>query len=72
MTMKQFIARYNSTTRNEKGASMLEYALLGALIAVAGISAVSSLGEAARYTLNDTGETLAAANGVINPEVPER
>lgn len=47
----------------EKGASMLEYALMAALIAVVAIAAVTFLGQQACTTFSTVGSSLNAANG---------
>ena len=44
--------------RNEQGASMLEYALLAALIAIVAIAAVVFLGEQASTTFSRAGHHL--------------
>lgn len=45
--------------QEEKGASMLEYALLAALIAVVAIAAVTFLGQQASNTFSTVGENMA-------------
>ena len=47
--------------RNERGASMVEYALLLALIAVACITAVSLLGNQASDKFTDVGDKISGA-----------
>lgn len=49
-----------SVNREEKGASMLEYALLAALIAVVAIAAVTFLGQEVSQTMGDVGTVLNA------------
>jgi pilus assembly protein Flp/PilA len=49
-------ARYGTT---ERGASLVEYALLVALIAVVCIGAVSFLGGSAKDKLNEVGSSIA-------------
>ena len=46
----------------EKGASMLEYALLAALIAVVAIAAVTFLGEQASTTFSIVGQNMSDGN----------
>lgn len=46
------------SVKNEKGASMLEYALLAALIAVVAIAAVTFLGQEVSGTMSDVANTL--------------
>jgi pilus assembly protein Flp/PilA len=48
---------------NEKGASMLEYALMAALIAVVAIAAVTFLGQQASVTFSGVGQQMADAPG---------
>jgi pilus assembly protein Flp/PilA len=45
----------------EKGASMLEYALLAALIAVVAIAAITFLGQQASETMSYIGSGMSAA-----------
>ena len=45
--------------KNERGASLVEYALLVALIAVVCIAAVTTLGENASDKFSEVGESLA-------------
>lgn len=52
---------YRDAVRNEHGASMVEYALLASLIAVAAVSAVTKLGDETR----DTFVTVAGAAGFV-------
>ena len=51
---------------NEKGASMLEYALLAALIAVVAIAAVTFLGQQACRTFSIVGQHMGTANALQN------
>lgn len=53
--MRQFL-------RNEKGASMLEYALIAALVAVVAITTVSLMGQEVSKTFNSVGNALKTAN----------
>ena len=46
---------------NERGVSMLEYALLASLIAVVAISSISALGWAVYDTSRDVSQAFAAA-----------
>lgn len=50
----------------ERGAAMLEYCLLGSLIAVALIAAVGSVGDATKDVYKEVGDTI-AGNTNINP-----
>ena len=47
--------------RDEKGASLVEYVLLVALIAVVCIAAISFLGSNARNTFSNVGTSLSAS-----------
>jgi len=47
--------------KNEDGATAIEYGLIAALIAVAAITAMTSLGENLSGTFENVGEELAAA-----------
>lgn len=51
-----------SLQEEEKGASMLEYALMAALIAVVCIAAVTFLGTQASVTFSTVGSSLLGAN----------
>lgn len=59
----RFIASYvaSRVTKDERGASMVEYALLLALIAVVCIAAVKTLGSSAAQKFTDV------SNNVSNP-----
>ena len=48
--------------KEEKGASMLEYALLAALIAIVAITAMTVLGQQACTSLSRAGSALTSAN----------
>lgn len=57
--------------RNEKGASMVEYALLASLIAVAAIGSVAGIGRETSRTLNVPGDTIKqviGAGGILDPD----
>ena len=47
---------------SEKGASMLEYALLAALIAVVAIASITFLGQSASTTFSNVGQTMTDSN----------
>ncbi|MBL7661541.1 Flp family type IVb pilin [bacterium] len=49
--------------KSEKGATMLEYALLAALIAVVCIVAITFLGQQASTSFSRVGSSLSGANG---------
>lgn len=47
---------------NEKGATMLEYAMLAALIAVVALAAISFLGAEVNQTFSHIGNEMSGAN----------
>lgn len=53
----------NAHTQDERGASLVEYALLVALIAVVCIAAVSALGSSASDTFDSVTSSLPGAGG---------
>ncbi|MDG5749595.1 Flp family type IVb pilin [Qipengyuania sp. XHP0211] len=53
---------FNKLRRNEEGATAIEYGLIAALIAVAAITALDSLGDEVSTTFNNVDTTMAAAN----------
>lgn len=48
--------------RNETGASMLEYALIAALVAVVAITSVTIMGQEVSKTFNGVASALSKAN----------
>ena len=52
----------NKMIRDEDGATAIEYGLIAALIAVAAITAMQSLGNELSTTFNKVGTTMSAAN----------
>lgn len=55
----EFVSAWlNARVSSERGASLVEYALLVALIAVVCIGAVSFLGGEARDSFNDVGSSI--------------
>ncbi len=56
--LKQYIQSVNE----EKGATMVEYALMAALIAVVCIAAVTIVGQQANITFSTIGTKLTSAN----------
>ena len=52
---------------SERGASMLEYALLAALISVVAITGVASVGQQARTAFEDVGEAIGNTQIPTNP-----
>ena len=53
---------FKKLRRNEEGATAIEYGLIAALIAVAAITAMQSLGNELSTTFNKVGTTMSAAN----------
>ncbi len=64
-TQARLIAQYiaNRVTKDERGASMVEYALLLALIAVVCIAAVKTLGSSAAAKFSDVSTNVSGAGG---------
>ena len=54
---------FNKLLRDEQGATAIEYGLIAALIAVAAMAAMGSLGNELTTTFSTVGGTLATANG---------
>ncbi len=52
---------FKKLRRNNEGATAIEYGLIAALIAVAAITAMNSLGGQLSTTFNDVSTTMAAA-----------
>lgn len=52
----------NKLLRDEQGATAIEYGLIAALIAVAAITAMQSLGNELSTTFNKVGTSMSAAN----------
>ena len=53
---------FRKLRRNEEGATAIEYGLIAALIAVAAITAMQSLGNELSTTFNKVGTTMSSAN----------
>ena len=53
---------FNKLRRNEEGATAIEYGLIAALIAVAAITALDSLGEEVSTTFNKVDKKMVEAN----------
>jgi pilus assembly protein Flp/PilA len=58
MQNKESVEVQNKKRKNERGASLVEYALLVALVAVATITAMNTLGSKAVGTLNKASSQL--------------
>ena len=52
----------NKLRRNEEGATAIEYGLIAALIAVAAITAMQSLGNELSTTFNKVSTTMSSSN----------
>lgn len=59
ITMKKLNQLLAARRNSEKGATVIEYALIAALIAVVVIGAVTTIGTEARDTFNAVGNALA-------------
>ena len=61
---------FTKLLRDEQGATAIEYGLIAALIAVAAITAMSSLGDQLDTTFNEVSACMSgeASNGVDCPE----
>ena len=59
--MRKFATAARKLVRDEQGATMVEYALLVALIAVVVIGAVSLLGSGASTKLNSAAQSISAS-----------
>jgi len=68
----RFIASYiaNRVAKDERGASMVEYALLLALIAVVCIAAVTTLGSSASDKFTDVSNSVGGAGGPAPAPAP--
>ena len=55
------MAKFLKLIRNTKGATAIEYGLIAALIAVAAIAAMSSVGNNLEETFNNVSDGLASA-----------
>jgi len=55
---------FNKLLRDEQGATAIEYGLIAALIAVAAITAMQSLGNELNTTFNTVSNELSSANTV--------
>ena len=62
----------NKLLRDEKGATAIEYGLIAALIAVAAITAMSSLGDNLNTTFNSVSDELSAANSSVSAQFAKR
>ena len=55
---------FNNLLRDEQGATAIEYGLIAALIAVAAIAAMSSLGNELGTTFNTVSNKLSSSNTI--------
>lgn len=58
--IQELLARLHS---DEKGATIIEYALVAALIVILGLAAFKTLGPAVTNTVKNVGTNLETANG---------
>jgi pilus assembly protein Flp/PilA len=56
------MAKFLKLIKNTKGATAIEYGLIAALIAVAAIAALQSVGTQLKTTFNTVGTALSTAN----------
>jgi pilus assembly protein Flp/PilA len=56
------MAKFLKIFKNEEGATAIEYGLIAALIAVAAIAALSSIGTQLKATFNTVATSLSSAN----------
>ncbi|WP_082553848.1 Flp family type IVb pilin [Altererythrobacter sp. Root672] len=54
---------FNNLLRDEQGATAIEYGLIAALIAVAAMTAMGTIGSELTNTFTSVGDTLENANG---------
>jgi pilus assembly protein Flp/PilA len=59
--IQQFVPMLTALIRDEEGASLVEYILLVALVAVVSIAAITFLGDAAKKKFEFTGKTIESA-----------
>ena len=57
------MSKFLKLIKNEEGATAIEYSLIAALIAVAIITAVSTVGTQLNETFSSVGSSLTSANG---------
>ena len=57
------MSKFLKLIKNEEGATAIEYGLIAALIAVAIITAVSTVGTELNETFSSVGSSLTSANG---------
>jgi pilus assembly protein Flp/PilA len=55
------LRKLHSDSKNDRGAAMLEYALMAACIAVVAMTAVGYVGEETSKTFNDVSEAVAGS-----------
>jgi pilus assembly protein Flp/PilA len=59
--MNQIVPTFMNILRDEEGASLVEYILLVALVAVVSIAAITFLGKSAKDKFEFTGKTIETA-----------
>jgi pilus assembly protein Flp/PilA len=61
--MKNILNKIPSLFKDEKGATMVEYAIMLALIAVVSLGVISQLGQSVSAIFSSVQSTLSTANG---------
>ena len=57
------MSKFLKLIKNEEGATAIEYGLIAALIAVAAITALTTVGDQLETTFSKVGSSLTSANG---------
>ena len=57
------MSKFLKLIKNEEGATAIEYGLIAALIAVAAITALTTVGDQLETTFSSVGSSLTSANG---------
>jgi Flp pilus assembly pilin Flp len=66
--MKRNQQDQSNATHNERGATMVEYALMVALILIGSVASIGSIGKESRDTFRDVDRAMAYAQGGIQLE----
>jgi pilus assembly protein Flp/PilA len=61
--MKNLMQKMKSLSKKEKGATMVEYAIMVALIAIVAIAMIQGVGKNVNTTFNKVNSALTNANG---------
>lgn len=65
-----FVSKFRSLIADESGATAIEYGLIAALVSVAAITALSSLGGSLNEMFSHVSTCLADAMNNVNPPCP--